>query len=235
MPYHLYGDSNVDRFLPLVKERKSDPQIQSTTFTKTTNAVLLKEALTHPAVAHAIIVIASLTNLITAKFFDDYDLLVEHCNTVFRDVLLWIDEGRTALPGFASQVYLLDLLCPASVLIEISLPVYNVPDSNCITNQSRKALTFVTMFLSSCPLSFQVLIFPPMLRRQPYWYSRWFGSIMLLFDTPSRQPDLPSIYVLPSFPNPEFELDGVHLTADIGPRYFFILSLHFLILYSRYL
>jgi hypothetical protein len=140
MPHHIYGDSNVDRFLPLVKERKSDPQIQSTTHTKTTNAVLLKEALTHPTVAHAIIVIASLTNLITAKFFDDYDLLVEHCNTVFRDVLLWIDEGRTALPGFASQVCLFDLLCPAYVLLELSLPVCDVPDSNCITNQSRKAL-----------------------------------------------------------------------------------------------
>jgi hypothetical protein len=58
-----------------------------------------------------------------------------------------------------------------------------------------------------------------MTRRQPYWYSRWHGSIMLLFDTAYRQPDISSVYVLPSFPNPVFELDGVHMTADIGPRY----------------
>jgi len=58
-----------------------------------------------------------------------------------------------------------------------------------------------------------------MLRRQPYWYSRWHGSIMLLFDAAYRQPDLPSVYVLPSYPNPILELDGVHLTADSGPRY----------------
>jgi len=106
MPHHVYGDSNLDRFLPLVKEHKKDPQIQATTFTKTTNAVLLREALTHPTVAHSIIVIAALTNLLTAKFFDDYDKLVDHCTSVFRDVLLWVEEGRNALPGFASQVSL---------------------------------------------------------------------------------------------------------------------------------
>ncbi len=124
MPHHIYGDSNIDRFLPLVKERKSDPQIQATTYTKTTNSVLLREALTHPTVAHAVIVIASLTNLLTAKYFDDYDALVDHCNSVFRDVLLWVDEGRAALPGFASQVHVCTLflvihiaLCPAELVI----------------------------------------------------------------------------------------------------------------------
>jgi len=104
MPHHIFGDSNVDRFLPVVKEHKTDPQIQATTFTKTTNAVLLREALTHPTVAHSVIIIAALTNLLTAKYFDDYDKLVDHCNNVFRDVLIWINEGRAALPGFASQV-----------------------------------------------------------------------------------------------------------------------------------
>ncbi len=104
MPHHIFGDSNVDRYFPVVKERKSDPQIQATTYTKTTNAVTLREALTNPTTAHAIIVIAALTNLLTAKFFDDYDNLVEHCNNVFRDVLLWVEEGRAALPGFAGQV-----------------------------------------------------------------------------------------------------------------------------------
>jgi len=59
-----------------------------------------------------------------------------------------------------------------------------------------------------------------MLRRQPYWYSRWHGSIMLNFDAAYRQPDIANVFILPSYPNPVFDLDGVHLTADNGPRYF---------------
>jgi hypothetical protein len=106
MPHHIYGDSNVERYFPIVKECKTDPQIQATTFTKTTNAVLLREALSHPTVAHPIIIIAAITNLLTAKFFDDYDKLVEHCSSVFRDVLLWVEEGRNTLSGFAAQVRL---------------------------------------------------------------------------------------------------------------------------------
>jgi hypothetical protein len=116
MPHHLYGDSNVERFFPLVKERKTDPQIQATTYTKTTNAVLLHEALTHPTTAHSIIVIAALTNLLTSKYFDDYDKLVEHCTSVFRDVLLWVEEGRNALPGFAAQVCMLHRNLPDFVV-----------------------------------------------------------------------------------------------------------------------
>ncbi len=104
MPHHIYGDSNVERYFPLVKERKTDPQIQATSYTKTTNAVLLREALSHPTVAHSIVVIAAITNLLTAKYFDDYDKLVDHCSSVFRDVLLWVEEGRNTLSGFATQV-----------------------------------------------------------------------------------------------------------------------------------
>jgi len=114
MLHHIYSNSNIDRFLPLVKERKSDPQIQATTYTKTTNAVLLREALSNPTVAHSIIVIAALTNLLTAKFFDDYDKLVDHCTSVFRDVLLWVEEGHNSLPGFASQVSEPKKQCPMS-------------------------------------------------------------------------------------------------------------------------
>jgi hypothetical protein len=63
-----------------------------------------------------------------------------------------------------------------------------------------------------------VLIFPPMLRRQPYWYARWHSSIMIMFDSAYRQPDIAGVYVLPSYPSPEFDLDGIHLTMDSGPR-----------------
>ncbi len=42
---------------------------------------------------------------------------------------------------------------------------------------------------------------------------------MLLFDAAYRQPDIANVFVLPSYPNPLFDLDGVHLTQDVGPRY----------------
>jgi hypothetical protein len=101
---HLYGDSNIIRYLPKLQETKSDPSIQAVSMTKSTNAVLLRDALSNPKSAYPIIIIAALTNLITAKFFEDYDLLVEHCRTAFNDVLLWIQEGRDNLDGFATLV-----------------------------------------------------------------------------------------------------------------------------------
>jgi hypothetical protein len=57
---------------------------------------------------------------------------------------------------------------------------------------------------------------PPMLRRQPYWYDRWFGSIMLVFESVFRQPPVPSVYTLPAFPNPVYDRDCVHLIEASG-------------------
>ena len=104
METHIYGDSNIVRFLPQLKETKSDPSIESVSFTKATNAVLLRDALCNPKTAYPLIIAAALTNLVTAKFFEDYDLMIDHCKTVFNDVMLWIQEGRDNLDGFAAQV-----------------------------------------------------------------------------------------------------------------------------------
>jgi hypothetical protein len=104
METHIFGDSNVARFLPKLKEIKSDPSIQSVSMTKSTNEVLLRDALSSPKSAYPLIIIASLTNLITSKYFEDYDLMVEHCKAVFNNVQLWIQEGRDNIDGFATQV-----------------------------------------------------------------------------------------------------------------------------------
>jgi len=98
------GDSNVIRYLPLLKERKSDPSIQATTVSRATNIVLLRDLLSKPTEVHALIIISALTNLITSKFFDDFDDMIEHCRSTFNDVILWIQEGREALAGFADTV-----------------------------------------------------------------------------------------------------------------------------------
>jgi hypothetical protein len=101
---HIFGDSNIVRYLPKLQEAKSDPSIQAVTLTKSTNAVLLRDGLSNPKSAFPLVIVAALTNLVTSKYFDDYDLLVEHCKNVFSDVLLWAQEGRDNLDGFATLV-----------------------------------------------------------------------------------------------------------------------------------
>jgi hypothetical protein len=103
----VYGDSNVVKYLPLLKEKKSDPSIQATSVSRATNVVLLRDLLTSPKTVHSLIIISALTNLITSKFFEDYDSMIDHCRGVFNDLLLWIQEGREALDGFAETVSVL--------------------------------------------------------------------------------------------------------------------------------
>ena len=105
------GDSNVIKYLPLLKEKKSDPSIQATTVARATNVVLLRDLLSKPTEVQGLIIISALTNIITSKFFDDFDDMTEYCRTTFNDVVLWIQEGREALAGFAdtvSQLFFLD-------------------------------------------------------------------------------------------------------------------------------
>ena len=91
------GDSNVIRYLPLLKEKKSDPAIQSVVLARATNAVTLQDALSHPKSAHTTVIISAITNLLTAKYFDDFDDMTAHCKTVSttsyfgfrRDVRPW--------------------------------------------------------------------------------------------------------------------------------------------------
>jgi hypothetical protein len=104
MSRHIYGDSNVMKFLPLLKEKKTDPMVQAVTASKTTNLVLLRDLTLSPKAAHTILIISALTNLITSKYFDDFDAMSEHCKSTFNDLLLWLQEGRDHLDGFAQQV-----------------------------------------------------------------------------------------------------------------------------------
>jgi hypothetical protein len=104
MAYHLYGDSNIARFLSAVKDRNPDPQYQTITLTKTTNLVTLRDALSKPEACHSTIIISAITNLLTSKYFDDYVKMMQHCKATFHDVLSWVQEGRNHLDGFATQV-----------------------------------------------------------------------------------------------------------------------------------
>jgi hypothetical protein len=102
--FHVYGDSNVHKFLPVVKAAKSDPAVRNATYTRVTNAVALKEELSKPTVCHGTVILSSLTNLITSSEYTDFNALSNMANKTFSDVLSWISEGREFLDGFAARV-----------------------------------------------------------------------------------------------------------------------------------
>ena len=60
------------------------------------------------------------------------------------------------------------------------------------------------------------LISPPMYRTSPTWYRDGLPEILTLF-LQSLSPDRPAnLHILPSFPTPDYEHDGVHLTPYSG-------------------
>ncbi len=63
---------------------------------------------------------------------------------------------------------------------------------------------------------FKVLVMPPMIRKQPYWYDRWYGSVMLEFESVFSQPQVSNVFVLPAFPNPAYDKDCIHLIESSG-------------------
>ena len=60
------------------------------------------------------------------------------------------------------------------------------------------------------------LISPPMYRSRPIWYREGLPEILSLFSQVLRQDVPPNMKLLPSFATPDFEADGVHLTAYSG-------------------
>jgi hypothetical protein len=103
--FHLVGDSNISRFLPIVKEAKTDQAVQDATLARVVNSVQLKEALTNPSEPiHSTLIISALTNLLTSVYFEDFNRLRVHADRVFNEVLTWLNEGRQALDGFAARV-----------------------------------------------------------------------------------------------------------------------------------
>lgn len=65
------------------------------------------------------------------------------------------------------------------------------------------------------------LVAPPMYRSFPVWYREGLSEIMKLFSQVFSQPSdrPPNLLLLPSFPSPEFDSGGIHLTAYSGLEY----------------
>jgi hypothetical protein len=102
--FHLLGDSNISRYLPIVQEAKSDAAVRDATFTRVVNEVQLKEALTNPTEVRPTLIVAALTNLITSAYFESFDKLKVHADRTFNNVLSWLTEGRQVLEGFGTRV-----------------------------------------------------------------------------------------------------------------------------------
>ena len=64
-----------------------------------------------------------------------------------------------------------------------------------------------------------VLISPPMYRTSPLWYREGLPEVLSLFSQAFRVDKPVNLHLLPSFPTPAFEADGVHLTAYSGLEY----------------
>ena len=60
------------------------------------------------------------------------------------------------------------------------------------------------------------LVSPPMYRTSPLWYREGLPEIMNLFSQAMTPDKPPNLHLLPSFATPDFEADGVHLTAYSG-------------------
>ena len=60
------------------------------------------------------------------------------------------------------------------------------------------------------------LVSPPMYRTNPTWYRDGLPEILTLFSQIFNGDQPENLRLLPSFPTPAFETDGVHLTAFSG-------------------
>jgi hypothetical protein len=107
MTYHqllIAGDSNVARFLPVVKATKRDGELQATELLRATNAVQLKEHLASPKQPSDHLIVAALTNVITSHVFSNTSTMTSYCERTFSELMTWIEAGRANLPGANTNV-----------------------------------------------------------------------------------------------------------------------------------
>ena len=65
----------------------------------------------------------------------------------------------------------------------------------------------------------QVMVSPPMYRVRPHWYSVGLPEILVEFSAVLSSNRPANLHIIDTFPTPELQADGVHLTAYSGLRY----------------
>ena len=63
------------------------------------------------------------------------------------------------------------------------------------------------------------MVSPPMYRSSPLWYREGLPEILTLFSSVMIQDRPSNLYLLSSFPTPDFDQDGVHLTPYSGMEF----------------
>jgi hypothetical protein len=104
---YIIGDSNVDRYFPLVKAARKEPSIQNASVVRATNLAQIKEALVPTVLAEtrSHVLLACLTNPITNYSYEGaIPMLVKHCEEVFDQLKAYITEARGVTPGDLEQV-----------------------------------------------------------------------------------------------------------------------------------
>ena len=127
-----------------------------------------------------------------------------------------IQCGRAAL--FASSLQSMRSESNVCVLSCVTNFLTSSTGSNTITVRVEPILVdFLTKlggFASSRP-DVQFLICPPMYRLTPIWYREGLPEILQKFSELMKSRP-PNCHMMPSFPTPSYEDDGVHLTAYSG-------------------
>jgi len=106
----IIGDSNVDRYFPVVKAARNEPSIQDATVVRATNLAQIKEALLPTVLSgpRSHVLLACLTNPITNYPYEGaMPMLVKHCGEVYDQLKAYITEARVTTPGDLEQVYLI--------------------------------------------------------------------------------------------------------------------------------
>lgn len=67
---------------------------------------------------------------------------------------------------------------------------------------------------------------PPMYRNHPVWYKEGLPEILTQFSQTLNSERPPNLHLLPSFPTPKFEDNGVHLTSYSGLEFVLLLARH---------
>ena len=62
----------------------------------------------------------------------------------------------------------------------------------------------------------EFMVSPPMYRKSPTWYREGLPEILTRFSSDLIREKPANVHLLPSFPTPDFEADGLHLTAYSG-------------------
>ena len=119
----IIGDSNVDRYFPVVKAARNEPSIQDATVVRATNLAQIKEALLPTVLSgpRSHVLLACLTNPITNYSYEGaMPMLVKHCGEVYDQLKACITEARVTTPGDLEQVYLIYFLKKKTFFVHLS-------------------------------------------------------------------------------------------------------------------